>query len=193
MKLLLTGHNGYLCGAIKKKITHDYVTTENILNRTVYPSVNMILHFAGPSDDYDFKNEANVISSIIDGTKNMIEIAKDNNAWFVFASTLGVLQPNNLYTCCKFVVEKYIECHYYRSMILRIPRVYSRCRKKGLMKKLRRNEVPEKDMNHVVEYLHLGDFVDQTIPIIDNPVPGIVSYNNLKTDTIQGIKQKFIL
>ena len=87
-------------------------------------------------------------------------------------------------------MENYIKAVHSNSTILRIPRVYSKCRKKGLMKKLRNNEVPEEDMNKVVQYVTLDEFVDQTLSILKEST-GTYCYNVLHRNTIQEVKDLY--
>lgn len=192
MKVLFTGSRGYLCRSLVRQMNHHEITYHDNLNsRMFYVDIDIIAHFAGPSDDYDFKDERRVMSSIIKGTKNVLNIARSTGAHFIFASTKGVEKPNNLYTCCKFVMEKYIQTHYTNYCILRIPRIYSSCRNKGLMKKIRLNDIPKEHMQKTVSFLELQDFVAQTLPVFDNKQSGIHEYNGLKTKTINEIKKLY--
>lgn len=180
---------GFLGSNLKQKYTGCNIDYGNILKyKKIY--CDKLFHFAGPSDDFDFENFENTIKTIVNGTINMLKIAKENNAKFIFASTKGVESPNNVYCYSKLLMEKYIQDNCNNWVILRIPRVYDKSRKKGLMKKIRLNLVPEKDMNNQIEYLPLNDFIKQTLEVV-NEQNIIYNYNNLHCDTISNIKKLY--
>jgi len=191
---LFTGaERGFLGSNIAKNIKGVNFKYGNILQENVIleNNFNNIYHFAGPSDDFDFKNSKKTIETITIGTINMLEIAKKNKAKFIFASTKGVEQPNNIYCYSKLLMEKYIQENYDNWIILRIPRVYNKTRKKGLMKKLRLNLVPEDHMNNKIEFLTLDSFIEQTLRV-DNQRNIVYNYRDLYCKTIKSIKKLYI-
>ena len=111
----------------------------------------------------------------------------------IFASTLGVLhehETTDTYITCKLAMENYIRSVYNKHMILRIPRVYSKCREDGLMNKLRNNKVPESHMNNRVEYMTLDEFVSTTINAIEIQANGATyTYTPTQQQTLGEIKQ----
>ena len=190
---LFTGaEKGFLGSNIKKNVKGVNLHYGNILKKNIFlrKKCNNIYHFAGPSDDFDFKNSKKTVETITIGTINMLELAKKNKAKFIFASTKGVENPNNIYCYSKLLMEKYIQDNYDDWVILRIPRVYDKSRKKGLMKKLRLNLVPEKDMNNKIDFLTLNAFIDQTLKVV-NDRNIIYNYNNLDYKTISDIKKLY--
>lgn len=186
---LVTGSRGFLCGHLCRHLD-DPIDYGNVLNYYKISHITSVYHFAGPSDDYDFADSEKTLDTIINGTHNMLRVAQDNNAKFIFASTAGVETPNNLYCCAKLCIEKYIVDNYDNYVILRIPRVYDRSRKKGLMKKLRQGEVSEYDMDNVVEYITLDSFLTQTLSTLEHKNI-IYSYNDIQYDVIKNIRDKF--
>jgi nucleoside-diphosphate-sugar epimerase len=186
---LVTGSRGFLCGHLCKHLpnTLDY---GNVLNYYDINYVDAVYHFASPSDDYDFADSNKTIDTIVNGTINMLKVAQKNNAKFIFASTLGVESPNNVYCYSKLLMEKYIIDNYDNYVILRIPRVYDKGRKKGLMKKLRLHQIPETEMQNNVSYITLPEFLQQTLVII-NHINIIYDYNNIQINTIQEIHKKY--
>ena len=193
----LTGSKGFLAShliePLTKKFNVDCDTRDVrdiIKHRRKY---SMVMHFAGPSDDYDFMDQFNMSTTMINGTMNMLDLAASNNSKFVFASTLGVEQddPHKPYISYKLAMEHYIKSVYNNYVILRIPRVYSRDRKKVLIKKLREGVVPEQDMNNVVEHLNIDKFVDQTLHAITMQQV-TYNYTGLTMDTIADIQDKYI-
>lgn len=118
----------------------------------------------------------------------MLDIAMRHHSKFIFASTLGVETPDNTYCYSKLLMEKYIESMYDNYIILRIPRVYSKCRTKGLMKQIRENTISEADMNKSVSYITLNDFIEQTLTALKH-TKTTFNYNLTNHRTIREIKQ----
>ena len=188
----LTGHRGFLGSALAEKLTNTQLYTGDVRSAdrvNTYSGMSHVIHFASPSDDYDFKDVDKTVTTIINGTINMVNLARKNNAKLIFASTLGVceLSHDNSYTCCKAAMEQYIISANIDYVILRIPRVYDKTRIKGLMKKIRLGHVRSTDLNNTVEYLTLQSFIDQTISVI-NMSRLIYHYDKLYTDTISNIR-----
>lgn len=171
--ILFTGGSGYLASGLIQKIKiNNTVTHYSGDVRTLHEidtSPDIICHFASPSDNLEFKDTYKTSTTIIEGTINMVNIAKKYGAKLVFASTMGVYTSryDNIYTTCKSAMEHYIKSVYNNYIILRIPRVYSKCRKKGLMRQIKEGTIPEKDMSNNIYYITLEDFVKQTIPVLD--------------------------
>ena len=173
-QILVSGERGYLASALINKleesntiILHGFdVRTNHAYHEQWSPDV--ILHFASPSESLEFQDKDKTCSTIIQGTINMLHLCQKFSAKIVFASTMGVYNGNmdNIYTTSKLAMENYIKSIYNNYIILRIPRVYSKCRKKGLMRQIRDNTIPAKDMEKEIEYITLRDFVDQTLPIL---------------------------
>lgn len=170
--ILVTGYRGYLGSRLTKHLYHQYNIipyTTDVREYRPFSDIDIILHFASPSDSFEFRDKQKTSSTIVDGTINLLRVAKHNNAKFIFASTMGVYEHtiNDVYCTCKLAMENYITCNYNNYIILRIPRVYSRCRQKGLMRKIKKGTIPEGDMDKQVEYITLDDFVSQTLPVLN--------------------------
>jgi len=188
---IFTGaEKGFLASNLKNQIKGINYYYGDVLLYKEYNHINKIFHFAGPSDDFDFKDSNRVVDVIINGTINMLQLAKQSNAKFIFASTKGVEAPNNIYCYSKLLMEKYIQDNYDNWIILRIPRVYDKTRKKGLMKKIRLDLIPEKDMNNKIYFLTLNNFIDKTLSVI-NDRNIIYDYHNLDCKTISDIKKLY--
>lgn len=187
---LVTGSRGFLCGHLCKHLTNtlDYGDVRRYYD---IDHIGSVYHFAGPSDDYDFKDAEKTIDTIVNGTRNMLKVAKGNKAKFIFASTAGAETPNNVYCYSKLLMEQYIIDNYDDYIILRIPRVYDRSRKKGLMKKLRLGSVLENDMSNTIKYITIDSFLEQTLSITGHKNI-IYNYNNIQIDNIHEIRNKFI-
>jgi dTDP-4-dehydrorhamnose reductase len=190
MKTLVTGFNGYLASNLCKVLQHDTVMyNSDVRNLIEFDNINTILHFACPSDVKEFEDVAKTTTTIIHGVSNMINIANKNNAKLVYASTMGVYHIDvcDAYSSCKLAAEFLIKSTCRKYLILRIPRVYSPCRRKGLMRQLREGTVNPDDMHRSVEYLPLTDFLIQTKNIL-NEHNIVYEYINTRVETIEQIK-----
>jgi nucleoside-diphosphate-sugar epimerase len=186
---LVTGSRGFLCGHLCKRLT-DCLDYGNVLDYYNVNHIGAVYHFAGPSDDYDFLDAEQTINTIVNGTLNMIKVAQENNAKFIFASSAGAENPNNVYTHAKKCMECYIQANCDNYVILRIPRVYDKSRKKGLMKKLRCNDVPTQHINRTVQYITLSSFMEQTL-VASTLTNVIYNYTNLKSNSIKELRDMY--
>ena len=150
--------------------------------------IDTIIHLASPTDFEDLKDANKVVTTIIDGTLNMLNLARKTKSKFIFASTMGVYDKNLYYNYgnCKLSMENYIINTYKEYIILRIPRVYDKSKIKGLMKQLRRGTVKESDLNNIVNFIYIDEFIDQTLKYINNK-NGVYEYINIQQDTIRNI------
>ena len=197
-QILVTGHRGFLCSHLIKRLKPNNSITEfggDVRQSRIYAGIDTILHFASPSERRAFKDREKTATTIVDGTLNLLEIAKQNRAKFIFASTVGVSYAvpnvNKIYESSKLGMDIYIQSVYNDYVILRIPRVYGSERSKGLMRVLRENLVPEEDMEQEHDYLTVDEFVDQTLPALDQ-TNDVHEYHTLHTETIRQIKDRFI-
>ena len=170
--ILLTGGGGYLASALAHELNNNNTIVKypgDVREYTRYSDIDTVIHFASLSDRREFMDADKTASTIIEGSINMIRIARENKCKVIYASTLGVLSHgiDDVYCTCKLAIENYIRSVYNNYVILRIPRVYSKCRQKGLMRGLHENKIPERDMDEMIEYITLQNFVDQTLPILE--------------------------
>lgn len=191
-KIIITGAGGYLGSALHRCLELDNIIITfsgdvRYAKPAEYDNIDMVIHMASPIDNADIKKTA---STIIEGTINMLNFAKQQNAVFVFASTMGVYgnNLNDVYANCKLAMENYIESVYNKYVVLRIPRVYSKCREKGLIRLLKNGSVPECDMNKIVEFLTLDEFVSQSAKAIHN-TNTVYEYKNTLKKSIYNIKK----
>ena len=195
-RILVTGYRGFLCSRlIEELIGNEFIRFGgDVREHRIYTGIDVVMHFASPSQDIEFADKPKTATTIIDGTLNMLSIAKQNHAKFIFASTLGVYHAkphlNSLYESSKLAMDNYIQGVYNNYVILRIPRVYSANRPKGLMRKLREHSVPEKDMKCQLDFITLDEFAKQTLPALDR-VNVVHEYTDLHSETIGQIKTRF--
>jgi len=191
-KILLTGCNGFLGKHLYKALSiHNHVIAYNKDVRLPITSnldIDTIIHLASPTDFEDLKDGNKVVTTIIDGTRNMLDLSIKTNSKFIFASTMGVYDKDTEYAYgnCKLAMENYITNTNNNYVILRIPRVYGKNKIKGLMKRLRRGMISSADYNNTVDFLYIDEFLNQTVKYIDD-TNKIYEYINIKTDTIKNI------
>lgn len=200
--ILLTGARGFLGQHLYDHLDphnniilyqHDVRDTSNIKQQS-FANIDIVIHLASPNDYIDLKDNNRTVTSIIDGTLNMLDLARKHKSKFVFASTIAVEFKKDVtyhYANCKLAMENYITSTYDNHTILRIPRVYDRSKTKGLMKQLRLGLVPDVDLDNTVQYLTIESFIEQTINGICNN-DRIVKYKNICTAKIKDIKHKYV-
>lgn len=171
-RILITGGKGYLASNLVHHLdkSNDISMYEgDVRYLQKYNDIDVILHFACPSERQEFRDKSRTVGTIIDGTINMLNLAKYNNAKLIYASTMGVYHtnPEDIYTTCKLAMEQYITSLYNNYLILRIPRVYSRCRDKGLMKTIKQGQIIETDLDNMINFITLSEFIEQTLQALD--------------------------
>jgi nucleoside-diphosphate-sugar epimerase len=184
--ILVTGKSGFLLRNSK------FLNRFNLINLHLnanYTNIDTIIHFASPSDSFDFKNKEKTAISMVDLSLYVLQIARENNAKFIFASSEGAENPDNSYTLYKRWFEQYLLDTYNNNLILRIPRVYGKDRSKGLMKKIKENLIPENDKNNLIEYIDIEDFVQWFEKHINTSI-GIIKYDlKYRYNTINELKK----
>jgi len=188
MNILVTGQNGFLLKPLIEMIKEQYnaniIEYQDVRFYNKVKNIDIVIHFAGPID------AENDVSTILLGTMNMVKIANENNAHFVFSSSQAVLNLVDKYGICKKAMEIYIQENVKNYTILRIPRVYDISRKKGLIAKLHTIN-DKKSLNKVITYITLKQFLKYTIKRILKK--GFVNYKSVKYkhNTIQELKHKY--
>lgn len=184
--ILITGERGFLlrnCKFLFKDCNVQYYKPN-----TQYYDIDTIVHFASPSDTFEFKDKLKLSKSMIDLSIELIKLAQELDAKFIFASSMAAEYLDNDYGINKKAMEQYIESYLSDYLILRIPRVYGIDKDKGLMKKIRLNEISKFDLkNQTVEYIDIEDFKIWFTDVINKT--GIQKYiKQQRKNTIQEIK-----
>ena len=184
--VLITGERGFLlrnCKFLFKDCNVQYYKPN-----TQYYDIDTIVHFASPSDTFEFKDKLKLSKSMIDLSIDLIKLAQELDAKFIFASSMAAEYLDNDYGINKKAMEQYIESYLSDYLILRIPRVYGVDKDKGLMKKIRLNEISKFDLkNQTVEYIDIEDFKMWFTNVINKS--GIQKYiKQQRKNTIQEIK-----
>lgn len=183
MNILVTGRNSFLFQAL---LSNNMFGNDNLYEYEYgvdYTNIDRIYHFGSPSNQDDFEDKSTSAVSMIDYTVKIVEQALANKASIVFASSCGVedivnISTDNIsnqdrYHIFKLTNEEYIKSFdpIVKSCILRIPRVYDLDRKVGLVGKLLKNEVTDKDMKKYIKFITVDDFItfaDESITDFNN-------------------------
>ena len=192
--IFLTGHKGFIGGALFKKLTgpisseqYHIITydkeiqdlTPDILKEISAPytpkEITSVWHFASPSEVDQFDHT--LYTRALRATLHLIELFEPMNCSMVFASSVASHQANNgnsprdhyarikrVLSDCIFTLDK-------STLILDIPRVYSATRTKGLMRKFKEG-INRSELGNNVIWTELDTFIDYTLAQInkfDNP------------------------
>lgn len=173
-----------------RKIDNFQVTTANVF-----------INFSSPSDIDDFKNVPAMIQSMLDETYNNIKVCNQKKVKFIFCSSLATREKElNTYGAFKLAIEKFLESKILdiEYLILRIPRIYSADRPKGLIKLLREGRVPEEDMNNMVDFETVDSFTVELVKTVDKFLKDelkneVVTFHAMTRGSIKDIKDIFNL
>jgi len=191
--ILVTGEKGYLGKAFLNYKINDFITLEDYFLNPCPEKLTKIIHIAGVSDKKDFKNIKKTTESMIVLTQQLVNLAKQNNIEFIFFSSEAAISDLDIYGTYKRSMEFYIKAFLKKYKILRIPRIYSSCREKGLIKLLKNKEIPKKDYNNTVEFLDLDEFVPQVYHyIFEEKSSRIYYFKRLETKTIKEIEERYV-
>ena len=175
-KVLITGQHGYLGKHIindSRFEEYDFIYFKgNINTKKNYEDYkenqfDQIWHLASPAADLEEYPDDYIKESIIEGTNNIIDLAKKTNSKLIYFSSEASLYASDLYGKCKQkanknVVQK-LQTNY---KILIIPRVYSKDRQKGLIAK-QTIDVAQ-DLNKLISYIFLDEFLDEFKRMLDS-------------------------
>ena len=129
MKILVTGHLGYIGSHLMKKLDAigiDLKTGQDIVN-CYLPDVDVVIHLAAqPGVITSFENPFETVRTNILGTVRLAEKYKDTK--FIFASTGGAIQDEILspYGLSKYSAEEFIKLLFNDYVILRFANVYGK-------------------------------------------------------------------
>jgi len=135
MKILITGHLGYIGSHLVKKIKKetnyeiigiDILKGNDILDCKL-PDVDVVIHLAAISDVIaSVENPIETVRTNISGTIRLAE--KYKNTKFIFASTGGAIQNeiSSPYGLSKYCAEKFVEMLFSNYVILRFANIYGK-------------------------------------------------------------------
>lgn len=186
MKRLGIG-NGYLLNHLSKYIDID-ITNKRLNEVTIndIKDYDEIFLFASPISDNDMKDVKIGIKTMTNDTIKVIDMIDSLDKKIIFASSEAIYDLDSVYALCKKIIECYLED---KHLILRIPRVYSSDRDKGLIKKLKKKTFIGYK-TEILEYMDIEDWVKETISFLS--YNGIKEYRNKRKNTIEEIEKIYL-
>lgn len=214
-RILITGINGYVAkifDAVLLNTEHVVTTTElrgTELEEYLYENgknIDILIHCGMPSSN-DTYTDQELHSGIILQTYRLAHICKREKIYLIFPSShivdYGNGEINNNYKQCHIEASRLISRTGSNGglnfCIIKLPRIYSSERKKGLINSLRENKVPESDMDKAISYTDkediydwLGDFFESfklDNRLFDHMIQKIPT---MSFDTLAEIKARYI-
>ena len=191
--IYINGTSGFIAGNLIKAFPKESITSlsrripDHILSRG-----DIFIQMASPSDKFDFENKEETITSMLDDVYHNIDIVKKCNGIFIFASSEAIYEDNNTYGAFKIAIMRYLKHSNIQYINLIIPRVYGKDRPKGLMKQIKLKTIPEQDLNKVIKFIDIEDFVKVLKQKIDNYISYLyrdITFDTTNKMTIKEIKE----
>jgi nucleoside-diphosphate-sugar epimerase len=183
MKILLTGHNGFIGTALFKALDLNHNVTGldlvsgNDLLTCDFPNIefDLIIHLAGKSGVREsFTDPAGYWNNNIEASRRLFERYPDTR--ILYASSSSAYEPDlNPYAASKYVLEELAE-RYPDTLGMRFHTVYSdSCPRENMFFNKLRNGTLEYTTPHHRDFIHLLDLIDAILILIENPrVNGIL-------------------
>ena len=176
MKILLTGHNGYIGSALHTVLQNaghtvfgiDLKTGDDLLFFDKWPeNIDVVIHLAGKSGVREsIKDPASYWMNNIEASKRLFARYGDK-CRIIYASSSSAYEPDlNPYAASKYCLEELAE-RYPDTLGLRFHTVYSEnCRSNMLFYKLL-NDKLEYVTRHYRDFVHLDDVLDAIMILIN--------------------------
>lgn len=200
-RVLITGYKGYLATHIQDNINLDYIIfdgdTADISNweKYYYTNVKYVMHFGSVGSvgsNLDRYSDKEIQKSIINSINNAILYCNATKSILIEASSEAILyNGEDSYT--KYKKESHVRvlnsCDKYISYI--IPRVYSKDRNTGVIRKLKDSLVPLHDMNNIVNYINIKQFIKQFKKELYYNKNKVVRFKDLHRSTLKTLKETY--
>lgn len=202
--LAINGYSGFIGQALLKELDKQgikYRCLGRIIHAPELEGITKILFLSSPSDRDDFKDKEQTTVSMMDNYVHNINMILNTNPNIevIFGSSVAVMDISYMnvdslessYAVYKLAIEHYIRSRIKKYRIVRIPRVYGKDRKKGLMKFLREKPIEEFDNNRI-KFIDINDFTPKLVELImlepGNPRRRVLS-NGIQSDKIMTPRQ----
>ena len=182
MKILLTGHKGFIGSSLLKALSLNHTVTgidlvdKDDLLTCDFPNIkfDLVIHLAGRSGVRESINDpAAYWMNNVEASRRLFE--RYQNTRILYASSSSAYEPDlNPYAASKYVLEELAE-RYPDTLGMRFHTVYSDTPRKGMfLDKLLNNEI-EYVTNHHRDFVHIEDICDAIeILIVKKHVNGII-------------------
>lgn len=157
---------GYLGSAIIQTIPRNWftaVSADHAIQLSKTYDISEIWNFACPTDNFDANFDR--LLDTVELTRQCVKFCIENDAKLIYASSWGSQYIHlstgfeKLYGALKLVNE-IITQQLYNSLILRIPRVYSYGKNKGLIRELKEGTYTSEPLE-IRDFMTLEDFVEK--------------------------------
>ena len=166
MRIMLTGHRGYIGSHLLKRLTKqnsvvgfDLADGQDLMTCEFNEEFDLIIHLAGQSGVRDSMKDPGLY------WRNNVEVSKRlfaryPNTRIMYASSSSAYEPDlNPYAATKYCVEEAAE-RYPNTLGMRFHTVYSSTPRPGMfLQKLIDNEL-EYTTNHYRDFIHIEDLCD---------------------------------
>jgi len=169
MKILLTGHRGYIGTALQQRLLNaghtvhgiDLQSGDDLLDYIKWPQdIELVIHLAGKSGVREsLKDPAGYWMNNIEASRRLFEFYADTR--ILYASSSSAYEPDlNPYAASKYCLEELAE-RYPDTLGMRFHTVYSHnCPRENMFfNKLLNNEL-EYTTKHYRDFVHLQDVLD---------------------------------
>lgn len=175
MKILITGHKGYIGSHLIKELEAiglDLKDGNDILTAEL-PEADVVIHLAAqPGVVASMKNPIGTTETNLMGTLRLIEHYKDSK--FIFASTGGAIQDEiiSAYGLSKYCAEEFIKLLHKNYVILRFANVYGGVGSRSVIDTfLKADEITVYgNGSQTRTFVHIDDLIRGIIASIDWPM-----------------------
>ena len=182
MKIMLTGHKGFIGSALLERlrknnqvIGFDLVDGDDLLDVAFNEEFDLIIHLAGKSGVREsLKDPASYWNNNVEVSRRLFERYPDTR--ILYASSSSAYEPDlNPYAASKYIIEELAE-RYPNTLGMRFHTVYSdNCPRDNMFFNKLLNNVLEYTTTHYRDFIHLEDVLDAIELLIDkNYVNGTI-------------------
>lgn len=188
MRILLTGHKGFIGSNLLPKLQDHDVTTIDILDGNNLQSCDLpediecVIHLAGRSGVRDsIKNPNAYFQNNVLGSLRIFE--KYKNARVIYASSSTAAEPDrNPYAYSKMTMEKLAPDN---SVGLRFTTVYGpNAREFMFIPKLLNRDVRYVNTNHTRDFIHVDDICRAIIKVMGSDIVGVMDVGTGETNSL---------
>jgi UDP-glucuronate 4-epimerase len=174
MKIMLTGHKGFIGSALLERLRKnnqvigiDLVDGDDLLNVEFNEEFDLIIHLAGKSGVREsLKDPASYWSNNVEVSRRLFNRYPDTR--ILYASSSSAYEPDlNPYAASKYIMEELAE-RYPDTLGMRFHTVYSdNCPRDNMFFNKLLNNVLEYTTTHYRDFIHLEDVLDAIELLID--------------------------
>jgi UDP-glucuronate 4-epimerase len=192
MKILITGHQGFIGSALKVRLESlnytvlgiDLKSFQDILTCS-FPEVDLVIHLAGIGGVREsLADPQRYWVNNVEGTKRVLNFYKDIRV--LVAGSSSQYEPHlNPYAASKHIIEKIPHSNV---CFMRLHTVYSLTPRTGMFFDKLINNTLEYVSDHERDFIHINDVCDAIILLMSSNITGPVDVGSGISTKIQNIK-----